>query len=133
MIEMTLNFNHMQNTLASYGRIGYPGQLVPLVVGILSLVRVLWLIYMEWKDSRPDGNARNTTSTYQYIRNILWPPLNVDDMALGELEGANMPSTLGPWHHRYLVAYLPWLSTLSFWKIANSPFMLTTYQTVASS
>lgn len=130
---MTLNKNYMLNTLASYGEIAYPAQLVPLIVGILSLVRVLWLIYCEWKNSPRDGTTRNAWCTYQYFLDILWCPSKLDDTASGESAGPNTPYTLRPWHHRYLVAYLPWLSMLSFWKMANNSYTLTRYRTVSSS
>jgi hypothetical protein len=45
-IEVTLNLNHMNNVLGTLGLIG-AGQLIPLAIGSISLVRVLYMILRE--------------------------------------------------------------------------------------
>ncbi|KIN06741.1 hypothetical protein OIDMADRAFT_46672 [Oidiodendron maius Zn] len=112
MIELTLNKNHILNTLAPYGDIAHPAQLIPLVVGILSLVRVLWLIYREWKDSPSEDTTRSARQTYQYFFENLWLPSKLDETVFAQSAGHHTPSTVRLWLYRYVVAYLPWLSTL---------------------
>jgi hypothetical protein len=137
MIEMTLNKNHMLKTLAQNGNIGYPSQLLPLIVGALSFLRVIWLIYDEWKKHRREASrtsdtrfeaARQTTkkpSLYNYygfslnIIKIFSPSTRLDTTPAFEFEHPNLPCTLRPWHQRYAVALLPWLSTFDFWRIAD--------------
>lgn len=45
-VEFTLNFNHVAGVLAGEGNAA-PGQLLPLLVGLFSLVRLLWIIYKQ--------------------------------------------------------------------------------------
>src|ERR1700753_2043576 len=51
MIEMTLNDNHMLGVLAkNSGQVANAAQLIPLLIGTLSFLRVLWLIFREWRE-----------------------------------------------------------------------------------
>ena len=61
MVEMTLNKNHMRRTIAQDGGIRFPSQLLPLLIGGLSFIRVLWLIYAEGRD-RVDDERRLATA-----------------------------------------------------------------------
>lgn len=45
-VEFTLNFNHVAGVLAGQGN-AVPGQLLPLLVGLFSLVRIFWIMYKE--------------------------------------------------------------------------------------
>jgi hypothetical protein len=136
MIEMTLNYNHMLQVLEQYGHIGTPSQLLPLLVGTLSFVRVLWLIYAEGKErvkeASDTGHARferRETETNPSLRNgyglglkflkIFSPSARPHDAPVFELEEPALPPLLRPWHHRYLVALFPWLSTFRFWRLAE--------------
>jgi hypothetical protein len=138
VIEMTLNKNHMLKTLAQNGNIAYPAQLLPLIVGALSFLRVLWLIHAEWKERVKKGSstshsrfeAASETAAKPLLHN--WhafsldiiknfsPSAQSDTTPAFEFEQPNLTSTLRPWHHRYFVALLPWLSTFDFWRIAES-------------
>ena len=134
---MTLNKNHMLKTLAQNGKIAYPAQLLPLIVGALSFLRVLWLIYAGWKKrvkkvsspSHTHLEAASEATTKPLLHN--WhafsldiiknfsPSARSDTTPAFELEQPNLPYTFRSWHLRYLVALLPWLSTFDFWRIAD--------------
>ncbi|KAG0645238.1 hypothetical protein D0Z07_8935 [Hyphodiscus hymeniophilus] len=134
-IEMTLNKNHMLQTLAKNGEIAYPAQLIPLIIGTLSFVRVLWLIYSEWqeKNDRWSGSSNGevkkthhpslhtgfnfTLDTFkQFFSFSAQPESSTPTFAAEE---SSMPDILRPWHHRYAVAILPWLSTFDSWKLES--------------
>lgn len=138
MIEMTLNENNMLETLAQHGDIAYPAQLIPLIVGALSFVRVLWLIYAEWKEadekkSRRSNNDEPSKKTkrhpslsnayrfsFDIIKRIFSSSAQPEpETPTFEDEHPDMPDILRPWHHRYAVALLPWLSTFNAWKLAE--------------
>jgi hypothetical protein len=136
MIEMTLNYNHMLQALEQYGHIGVPAQLLPLLVGTLSFARVLWLIYAEGKkrakEASDNGQARferRETETKPSLHNgyglgfnflkIFSPSARPRDAPIFELDAPALPPLLRPWHHRYLVALFPWLSTFRFWRLAE--------------
>src|ERR1700745_640711 len=61
MIELTLNENRMLSVLAKNGGIGNPAQLLPLLVGVLSLVRILFLIYVDRRKKRTATASDPTT------------------------------------------------------------------------
>ncbi len=137
MIEMTLNENHMLNTLAQNGNIAYPAQLLPLLVGSLSFMRVLWLIYLERKERITETSSTSNVGVEASTNTPTTPPqnrrlgfsLNFDKIFLAwaspdtavptQFERTDSPYIARPWQHRYLVALLPWLSTFNFWKIAD--------------
>jgi hypothetical protein len=136
MVEMTLNKNNMWQTLAQNSTIiQYPSQLLPLLVGGLSFIRVLWLIYVEGRDrvkEEKDNNQRrfnrHETMTKPSMRNayglglnffkILSPAKRPREAVIFEAE-PSFPQPLKPWHHRYLVALLPWLSAFESWKLTD--------------
>jgi hypothetical protein len=132
MIEMTLNKNNMLEATTSHRDITYPSQLLPLCVGALSFLRVLWLIYREGKERiKEESSAEKTRSAaaggrpakrslYNCfgfsldIRKLFTLPARPDSALVSEVE------QFRPWHYRYLVALLPWLSTFDFWLKADS-------------
>jgi hypothetical protein len=136
MVEMTLNKNNMWQTLAQNSSIiQYPSQLLPLLVGGLSFIRVLWLIYVEGRDRvkvEKDSNQarfnRHETMTKPSLGNayglglnffkILSPAKQPREAVIFEAE-PSLPPPLKPWHHRYLVALLPWLSAFEAWKLTD--------------
>ncbi|KAE9382067.1 hypothetical protein N431DRAFT_552018 [Stipitochalara longipes BDJ] len=136
MVEMTLNKNNMLQTLAQHGNIQYPSQLLPLLIGTLSFIRVMWLIYREGRDrvreATDDSNERfrrHETMTKPSLRNgyglhlaflkILSPSRQPHNVPIFELEPETPPSVLRPWYQRYLVALFPWLSTFESWKLGG--------------
>jgi hypothetical protein len=67
MIELTLKDNHMRRTLAKYGDIAFPAQLLPLLAGGLSFLRIVWLIYVEWsKGSEALPSRANLDGTHEH-------------------------------------------------------------------
>jgi hypothetical protein len=134
MIEMSLSKNHMIQVLAQHGEIAYPAQLIPLIVGVLSFVRVVWLIYAKWKEGN-EKSSRSNNATAMRVNHTLYNPyyFSLDtikqifsssaqperNMPTFEADQPNMPAILRPWHHRYAVALVPWLSTFDGWRIAD--------------
>jgi hypothetical protein len=135
MVEMTLNKNNMLQMLAQHSQIQYPAQLLPLLIGGLSFIRVLWLIYAEGRDrvkeqktSNQERFNRHETMTKPSLRNgyglgrefwkILSPAKRPSDAPIFEVEPV-LSAMLRPWHHRYLVALLPWLSTFDSWRLSE--------------
>jgi len=141
MIELTLKENHMRRTLAKYGDIAFPAQLLSLLVGSLSFLRLVWLIYVEWSEGHealpsrqnldgshansganvtqhPIESSESTSGGYKALlrwlrghrTSIIPTPTDNDENE----DGVSLSSR--PTYQRYLVALLPWLSTLDFWK-----------------
>jgi len=134
MVEMTLNKNNMLQTLAQHGGIQYPAQLLPLLIGTLSFIRVMWLIYREGRErvqeATDEGNERfqrhetmtkptlwNGYGLHRAFLKILSPSRKPRNVPIFELQPETPPSMLRPWYHRYLVALFPWLSTFESWKL----------------
>ena len=132
---MTLNRNNMLQTLSQFGHISTPAQLLPLLVGTLSFVRTLWLIFQKHGKAimntlREEAEkAENETPKFLHrvrraleitIRKIISPLSVSSDIAVStvdrERSHSNPPLRFHPMHHRYLVAWLPWLSVFKFWK-----------------
>ncbi|KAK5205936.1 hypothetical protein LTR41_008218 [Exophiala xenobiotica] len=77
-IEVTLNLNHMNNVIGPSGLIG-AGQLIPLAIGSISLVRVLYMIVRE-KVLEPEkrkseknpgsGNTESPATSHTYTEGL---------------------------------------------------------------
>jgi len=129
LIEMTLNENHMLQTVAKYGHIAFPAQLVPLLVGVLSFARVLWLMLADWVDSE-DEKAANEDPAHRvhphrsaYAKTLrgglrLLPPWTKGKRGrpAGPTKMDDRKDRHKPLHYRILVGYLPWLSVFPFWR-----------------
>lgn len=159
LVELTLSGNHMTGVLAKNGNIAYPAQLLPLIVGALSFIRVLWLINANvsaerkkrqraakeatrclagdeceaegWEQPtpvpttpttpRPGLNKRiSTASSFGLgIKHFFSPNLGDSGLTHSPSEDTvdedTRPHRMRPFHHRYLVAWLPWLSLFEFW------------------
>ena len=135
IIEMTLVKNNMRKALSQYSHISSPAQLLPLLVGTLSFIRTLWKIFQQHGKTiantlRDDAEkAENEAPKFLHrvrlvfeitIRKII-SPLSVSSDIAGstvhlERSHSNTPHRFHPLHHRYLVAWLPWLSVFKFWK-----------------
>jgi hypothetical protein len=130
LIEMTLNENHMLQVLEKNGNIAFPAQLIPLLIGVLSFARVLWLILMEWVDSGDAEAAANDEQGHpvhphrdEYAKSMrgvlrLLPPWS--NAERGRPAAATKPEDRKdrhkPIYYRWLVGYLPWLSIFPFWR-----------------
>ena len=96
-VEFTLNFNHVAGVLARQGN-AVPGQLLPLLVGLFSLVRLLWIIYREKVVER--GASPNSGSP---------------DMQNASTTRSSRPATVGSIFYGLTTAWLPWLNCFEAW------------------
>jgi len=132
LIELTLGENHMLQTLAKYGNVAFPAQLLPLLVGVLSFARVLWLILVDWVDSGDEKAASEDAAhpvhphRSAYAKTLrgglrLLPPWNSAKQhrpagPAGPARPDDRKDLHKPIHYRILVGYLPWLSVFPFWR-----------------
>jgi hypothetical protein len=116
-IEFTLNLNHMQNVVSFPG--ASPGQLIPLLIGITSLLRVSYIIL---RNRRPWEriHIHRLGLTFSHTKNTYSPPGK--DSPTNPEETAHLPSNDAttdpsppPGHllHRALFTWLPWLNLFS--------------------
>ncbi|KAL5322090.1 hypothetical protein ACEPPN_010059 [Leptodophora sp. 'Broadleaf-Isolate-01'] len=128
LIEFSLNFNNATAVLRGRdngNELHLPAQLLPLLIGTFGLVRVLYLVVRSKRS--PEDTEPSLLDTYSpkrsrtlKVRNLLlafspamsrdstitkYDPDEVDELERGR-----------PWHVRYLVAWLPWLSILKYFK-----------------
>lgn len=141
MIELTLNENHVIDTLAQNSPIRSPGQLLPLLIGILSFGRILWLISIEHRKEiievlRTETKSKPHRKIYN-IRRGLGISMHriISPLAPVEITKTRTPDVSHSWPRRYLVGWLPWLSVFGFGKRAlqdiegsHSTEMQTAYQ-----
>ena len=121
MIEFTLIKNNVLNALAQNGGIINPSQLLPLLIGATSFLRVLWLMHEDWKEGHkeegsnvhygPLGTSKSPANRFRF-GGIFSPTMSRSNT--GTAEADHLPIKR-PWHHRYMVSWLPWLSTFDFW------------------
>lgn len=149
MVEVTLNKNKITGVLGSSineGGIAYPAQLLPMLIGALSLVRILFLLYRQWSRSKEakEGNARK-----EFATKLGTSPQSPQVSRYTTGGGLGLHTTLSPTEHsfspsavsegttvvspgqdhsssfdrprylRYLVAWLPWLSVYDLWTNPN--------------
>ena len=98
-IEFTLNLNHIDDVVGIKGLTG-PGQLIPMGIGLISLVRVIYVIITEEKPWRKREKDECRTP-----------------IAAPGTTGRLRRSFL----HRFLLAWLPWLALFEFWKQPITP------------
>jgi hypothetical protein len=127
--------------LGPNGNISYPAQLLPMMIGALSFLRICWLLFQRWLYPEPDCCEENEIPTGGLIKSNGVPSAapnaglglisspSPDGAAAGTGQDYDQRIT----RHRslatrYLVAYLPWLSQFEFWKnpkghrkLRNSP------------
>ena len=139
--EFTLNYNHVKEVLGENGRIFFPSQLIPMVIGACGLVRVSYLRIGQWRsptDSKPSLDSVPSTPTRKVTLpkgksffKIFAPATQYS--ASGHLEGEGKRPNIEddkvdeemvgkpPWW-RYLVSWLPWLQAATqWWKTRNDP------------
>jgi hypothetical protein len=134
IVEMTLNYNNMLDTLGTHGHINSPAQLLPLLVGSLSFLRTLWLIFQEhgktvmdilraeaeMAEKEAPKFLRSIPRVFDItVRRIISPLSVSSDTASAvhhERSHSHTPHHFRPLHHRYIVAWMPWLSVFKFWK-----------------
>ena len=133
-IEFTLNLNHVRNVISLSDM--SPGQLIPLLIGVASLLRVSYVIFrnkMGWtRDKEETTPSAEGDSNMKYMKGLGPTMTNTNSTyspprknALSEPETiANLPPrrAIGPFRprrrllHRFLLAWLPWLGLFSFFR-----------------
>lgn len=102
-VEFTLNFNHVAGALAGQGN-AVPGQLLPLLVGLFSVVRIIWIMY---KQRVIEPNLHKTQSL---------PETPTSPQATAN----RYKETSGQRQNSFLVglimAWLPWLNCYDMWR-----------------
>jgi len=128
LVECTLNFNHVKGVLGPGGRIYFPSQLIPMIIGSFSFVRLIYKMLGEWRGpdvepSLPEDSPIPATQQefpgLGHIKKVFAPPTGADrpplsssqdmppeDNDLDEVLVGRRPSL------RYLISWLPWLSLL---------------------
>jgi hypothetical protein len=131
MVELTLNWNHVTQVLGPNGNITYPAQLLPMMIGALSFLRICWILFKRWHFPEPDCCDENQIPHQRMVMSRE-APFDTPQKGLGLLsspsdhrEGTtavvgqeydtSMVRNRSPFK-RYLVGYLPWLSQFDFWK-----------------
>jgi hypothetical protein len=137
MVELTLNWNRVANVVGPNGQIAFPAQLLPLLIGAFSLIRIIFLLF--WEIYEPEDKEQGETATA--------PPadaagnLSAANEARAAHQGLDLKETTvsSPTSYskattvighdqnhnpvpirrslfeRYMVAWLPWLSQFPFW------------------
>jgi hypothetical protein len=130
-IELTIIWNHVLGVIGPNGKISYPAQLLPLLIGTLGFLRICWLLFQKWLNPEPDCCDENEVPPEKLNKSNGAPPAT-PGVGLGLLSspsagserpaaGTGEDSDQSITRHRrlairYLVAYLPWLSQFQFWK-----------------
>jgi hypothetical protein len=132
MVELTLVWNHVINVNGPNGNISYPAQLLPMLIGALSLTRICWLIFKQWRDgdngccdeNQTGGEKRGAAPGAPDPPNtglgiIPSSPAGADDTdaACGGRDASMLAERSIV--IRYTIAYLPWLSQFGFWKTGH--------------
>jgi hypothetical protein len=104
-----------------------------MLIGALSLIRICWLIFKQWRDS--DNSCCDENQTGGEKMDTALRASNTPDVGL-EIKSpayADVADAVGDGRYndasrvgnrgiviRYTIAYLPWLSQFDFWKTANT-------------
>lgn len=131
-VEMTLQYNHVKNVLGPGGRIYFPSQLIPMILGGFTFVRLIWKKIAQSRRRNPiDSSIKESSSpaapqrvsTSKSLMKLMSPPSPVVKKEETEhFKDKDIDSrmvTAGPgW--RMLVSYLPWLSLLPRFRQAST-------------
>jgi hypothetical protein len=131
LVECTLNFNHVKEVLGPGNRIFFPSQLIPMIIGCFSFVRLMYKVLEQWRDPddepslphnpRPSGTRQDFPGTKRFFK-VFAPPTNAlnprpqlpEDMPPEDTDIDELVQD-EPIRLRYLVTWLPWLSLLHWW------------------
>jgi hypothetical protein len=133
MIELTLSENNMLSSLPQSGGVGNPAQLLPLLIGILTFIRVCFLLYVDrtgnfgevWRfDANDEGQhdiaPRKATIRFFNVklRGLMGPATPNTRANTGDFEEnmAERHSPGRPWWKRHLVGLFPWMSVFQLWR-----------------
>lgn len=148
-VEFTLKLNHMNNVIGAMGLAG-AGQLIPLGIGSISLVRVSYIILREkvpWlrKDEDSTPTAESPAVAHKYMGGLGLTMANTNSIyspsppqrhsnSPGKRSSANLESVsnlpplpaIGAHRkrslpHRILLAWLPWLGLFEWSRHSMTP------------
>jgi hypothetical protein len=113
-VEMTLNYNHFTGVLGENG-LSAPGQQIPLLIGLFSFVRIMYLIYKEYylerhestKETRGLGIRKSGPGTSVEAAPVPHPPEQHTHLNSIPLMARSGDRSLA---YKMLVAWLPWLT-----------------------
>lgn len=124
-IEMTLNYNHVKSVLGPGGRIYFPSQLIPMILGGFTFVRLMWKKIVESRSQSPvtksaqdlsSAEPAEDISTSKSLMKLMTPPSPVPktekarNFQNADIDPRMRDTSLG-W--RLLVSYLPWFSLMA--------------------
>lgn len=138
-IEFTLNLNHMDNVI--WFPDVSPGQLIPLLIGIATLLRVSYIILRKrWgrpRDEEEPNRRAERSSTKKHTKGLglamphtngPYSPLRKNSPSdAAALANPPLRVAVGPFPphlrllHRFLFAWLPWLGLFGFFRHPFSP------------
>lgn len=143
-VEFTLNYNHVQSVLGWHGHIFFPSQIIPLLIGAFSFVRIVFIRFAQWRsgDDTEPSLARDPTMPARAStmpKGLGWLKVFTASRRRGPTPAdAHEDSDIDPcmedrtnWQ-RYLVAWLPWLS-LTKWICADKTALPTFNRNLALS
>ena len=129
-VEITLNINHVVAVMGGQGFVG-PGQLLPLSIGLLSFVRVCYLLFKEYVIERQQRRterlereqslhglgvigttARESPAPGKRKTGLVG---SIKHSATINAARRNKRHRAEIWH-RILTAWLPWLSCFEWWR-----------------
>jgi hypothetical protein len=140
MVEMTLHWNNAKAVITGAVQVAYPAQLLPMLIGAFGLLRILFLLF--WSIYEPEDREQGETATAppEDAQGHLSAgnKMRAANQGLGiqseKMTASPTPHPLGPGtaimghdqdhnpvpirrssFHRYVVAWLPWLSQFPFW------------------
>jgi hypothetical protein len=130
---LAIKWNHVIHVLGPNGNIFNPAELIPMLIGVLSLVRICWLIFKQWRDE--DRGCCDENQTGGKVDGASGAPdtLNADlGVTPSSPAGADVTDAACDGRYcdastlakrsiviRYTIAYLPWLSQFEFWKTGH--------------
>lgn len=114
-IELTLKENHMQGVMSTSNSVGLPSQLIPMLIGLFSFCRVLWLIFRDfrqaWKrKSAAEAHSKGIFSVVPDMPQHVGP--NMELPKHGVAHDSHMHKNT---YLRYVWTWLPHLEELVNW------------------
>jgi hypothetical protein len=107
----------MLQVLGSAGHIGSPAQLLPLLVGVMGFLRVVWLIFVDWNETfkvHSQTGREGRTGFWSFIPSFEYIKQHYkksDDTDLGALEiGDQKIEIKKSMAARFALTWLPWLA-----------------------
>lgn len=140
LVELLLYYNKLYNVIGWRGRLFFPSQLIPLIVGISGFFRVVYVGFEKWRspeDTEPSLPAdepltRLHATSLPHGRNkfkLFARGTRFGQTAPERYVGMEIDPLLDgqPAHLRYLVAYLPWLVLVRWWHLKDKDYEQATY------